>query len=282
MDYSTLDLPILESRVDWLTATAGHDFQGKELHALGQIMVERASHTGHKLNTWSFQGYKGFASGDWRAGWGVQGAIVVVSGVSSNAFAPVLADAARHWSRVDYAVTVLDRDDSLAPDNDYWERWPWRDNPIRAQWDMSRVQQHAGGSTLAVGQRAAAYYMRVYNKYHESRGEYPRGAWRWEIEMKRHASEAQQRRWRQSTVDSGYIRDMIATEFERKSLPVPWRRERAIERDPQIKLKPDVERTLDWLRRQVRPSVDFASQAVGVEQVLEALNLPHIVYKGEH
>src|SRR5258708_38110205 len=43
--------------------------------------------------------------------------------------------------------------------------------------------------------------------------------------------------------------------------------------------KPDVERTLRWLGKQVRPSVERCVEAAGVDSVLEALNLPHVVWR---
>ena len=273
-----MNLPIQDSRLDWVTATAKHDKRGVDLlhFATAQTYAERG--LGNKLERWRFHGYEGFQSGRWRYGWGEHGAVAVASGEQAQLAAPHLAQLADHWSRVDYAVTVLDQDDAIRPDEDYWDAWPWKDTPLKTPASVTRIQELARGATFSIGERSSAYYLRVYNKHHESRGDYPRGSWRWELELKQHASEAHHARWKAGGYSQGDVLTLLATEMRRYSLPVPWRSEGTIKRAPQPHHAHDADRILGWLNRQVTPAVQFAIEARGYEAVARVLGLPTINY----
>jgi hypothetical protein len=116
--------------------------------------------------------------------------------------------------------------------------------------------------------------IRVYDKHAESKDRYPRGAWRWEVEMKRHASEGQQRRWIDKYQDGGYPLSVLAAEFKRIGLAVPWRVSTFPKRDPQVKPASTLDTKLAWLERCVRGPVEDCCALGGYERVLEALNLP--------
>lgn len=273
MDYSTLVLPVIEARIDWLTCTAPNGQRAHDLAAYADEHCAMEAAKGDKLESWGFQSYRGWQCGDWRYGWGRHGACVVVSHQPSWDFAPDLAALANHWSRIDYCVTVLAGDVPIAPDEDYWEAWPWRDNPMRQLAELRRNQGMLGGNSLTIGSRASAEYFRCYDKFQESRGAYPRGAWRWELELKREMSESHQASWRQSPKTSRYVLDLISTEMARYKLAVPWRADSEVDRTKRIGRERDADRIIRWLSTQVAPAVQFAVEARGAEPVLEALNL---------
>lgn len=211
--------------------------------------------------------------GRWRWGFGKLGTIAVVSGEQAQIAAGTLADIAEHWSRVDYCVTVLDCEGVLRPDEHYWEAWPPKDLPEIHWPKLRRWQEWHGGSTMQIGSRASARYMRIYDKHAESPREYPKGAWRWEIEMKREASEQQQRINLHLSQPGWHALNTITTEIHRLGLSVPWKPGAAVERSRQIKYIADADRTLGWLAQQVAPSAQFAAQARGRDAVLAALNI---------
>jgi len=278
MDYSTLALPVIEARVDWITSTAHHDARGIELLHHGQIRAEQERASGSKLERWRFQQYEGFQSRHIRWGWGEPGAIVVVSGEEAHSARGWLADLADHWSRVDYCVTVNAGDLAFDPVDQYYATVKARGKPTHPGPKHKRFQELWGGSTYYIGERSSAYYTRVYDKHAESDGDYPKGTWRWECELKRHASEAAQKRAAANELTFDFVLNFIATEMERYQLEVPWATTTRVKRDPQVKHRPDVDRTLAWLERAIKPSVEFACAARGVDAVLETLNLPHIAY----
>ncbi len=278
MEYTSLRLPVLESRLDWITCTAKRDGSAVELMNYADRHIRQSANSGNKVEAYKNHGYEGWRSGNWAWGWGKHGALVVASQDDAQASAPVLAQLADHWSRCDYCVTVRDVEARIDPTEDYYQSWRQFAANKQGLPKPTRIQTLGGGATITVGERSGAYYTRVYDKAVESEGEYPDGCWRWELELKRHASEGQQRRWRDSTPPSSYALNLISTELGRYNLTVPWERSSVVKRDPEMRPQPDVERTLRWLAKQVRPSVERCIEAAGLDSVLEALNLPHVVW----
>lgn len=281
MDYRLLSLPVLESRLDWVTCSARRDGSAIELMNYVDRMVQQEARSGQKIERYRNHGYDGWRAGNWAWGFGKQGAIAVVSGAEAQAAARNLALLADHWSRCDYCVTVQDIEGEIDPSNDYWESWRQFAANTKGKPEATRIQGSSGGATFTLGERSGAYYSRVYNKAVESPGEYPVGCWRWELELKRHASEGQQSNWRQNKPPSNYAMNLIASELNRYTLTVPWEPTASIKRHPEQRPRPDIERTLAWLERQVKPSVEFAVDQAGLEAVLEALNLPTLKWTKE-
>lgn len=273
MNYSLLNLPIIESRVDWITCTAKRGEHADELLGLAEAQILEEQAAGSKLDDYSFQGYKGYVCGDIRWGWGKYGALIVVSQELSNDLAPQLASLADHWSRLDYCVTVFDKYDRLEPDVDYWEDWerlhPSGAGPVA----MLRHQGFRRGSTITLGSRTSAAHLRVYDKYQESRGDYARGCWRWELELKRELSEAAQASWRANDVKAGYISEIVAEFPGRYGLTVPWGTDGIFTRPGLIKRTRDADRLLTWFEVQVAPSVRWVAQARGRDAVRRALQI---------
>jgi len=280
VNYATLRLPVLEARMDWITATAK---QGERANALTWYVDDLVSDNerhGDRLEPWNAMGYRGFQCGLARYGRGSEGAIAVVSGPAAQDHAVPLAQLGDHWTRVDYCVTCLDEAGQIDPTEDYWEQWDATKGQGRIVYSCGRTQNKGGGNTLTLGSRASAYYSRVYDKGVESKGSYPKGSWRWETELKRQASEMHRAHWLQGMISQKAIAGLIKSEFARLHLDVPWDAEPEIDRAHHVKHPRDAERIISWLSSQVAPSVAFAIEARGVEAVLEALNLPHISYEG--
>ncbi len=273
MDYAALDLPIIEARVDWLTCSARRGVRASELVDLAESYVLREVDLGDKLDEYRFQGYLGFQAGHVRWGWGKHGALVVMSGDLAHGAAPQLAVLADHWSRIDYSVTVFDVERAINPPDDYWQAYlrlyPDLNSPIR----LSRLQDFGRGATVNLGARTGATYLRVYDKHHESKGDYAPGCWRWEVELKREQSEAQQTRWRESIVFPTYIIGLVRQWTSNHQLQCPWSADAVLVPPGALRVRRDADRILAWLDAQVRPSVEWVAAARGEKAVKEVLRL---------
>jgi len=270
---STPVLKLIESRYDWITATARKDGLGGDLFEFGIAQMEASADAGAQQRAWYFQGYTGFHAGNWSVGWGREGAIVVATQEASEVGYRTLANLADHWSRCDVCVTGVDESNQFSPVDQYWQLVkPGTKRSAHAPV-CTVILNSKGGETFYQGQRSAAFYMRVYNKHVESDGEYPRGAWRYELEMKRHASENEQERIKREVTRLIPPTDVIATELVRQGLPVPWPNNAPVDRAKMPPRRKEVERTLTWLQDQVAPSVEYATRAAGVKRVREALKL---------
>jgi hypothetical protein len=270
---STPVLNLIESRYDWITATAKKEGLGGDLFEFGMNQMEAAANAGAKQRAWYWQGYTGFHSGNWSVGWGREGAIVVATQEGSEIGHRTLANLADHWSRCDMCVTGVDPTLEYSPVGDYWNLVK-PGTTRRANAPIATVILNSKrGETFYLGRRSAAYYLRVYNKYIESDGEYPEGAWRFELEMKRHASEAEQLRVKDLPLGARKPTDVVATELFRQGLPVPWANDAPVDRAKTPPRRKELERALTWLQDQVAPTVEYVIQTAGARRAREALNL---------
>ena len=278
MNYSTLALPIVEARCDWITCSSMPGEEGKRLVQFANDLADNEVTLGSKRNPWSMHGYYGAASRHVRYGWGVGGGLVVMSGDLAGEHAHELARLSNHWSRVDYCVTVRDIECRIRPPDNYHAIKSTLETKPHGHPAMSRFSELWGGSTFYIGRRISPYYCRCYDKTSESKGDYPPGSWRWEVEMKRHASEGAHERAKTEGLTSAYIQSFLAEDFTRWGLPVPWTPDQQVKRDPQIRHRLDLERKINWLATSIRPTVEFVMEGIGAPDTCEALGLPHLAY----
>jgi replication initiation factor len=271
--YGDLNLPIIEAGVDWITATRKRDNHFYELANYADRLMLQQVNSGDKCESWAYQGYNGFQAGPVRWGHGVHGAIAIFSGpLAANVIARV-AKLADHISRLDYQVTVLDDTFTIDPTEEYWSATASGPETMAATPNLQRIQDRRGGRTISVGDRASAKYLRCYNKYVESKGDYPKGAWRFELELKREASENEHSIWAKQLVPLDCQISTIATFLKSHHLAAPFSATGSRHIPGRIKRPRDADRILTWLTTQVRPSVEWVSQARGTDVVRSALNL---------
>jgi len=270
---STPVLNLIEARYDWITATGKKDGSGPDLYDFGIAQAHASAEAGNQRRAWYFQGYEGWSAGNWSVGWGKEGAVVVATQEASEIGYRTLAMYADHWSRCDLCVTGLDPTCQYSPVEDYWSVVaPPTSRPQNAPV-CSVILNTQGGQTFYIGKRSAAFYTRVYNKHVESEGEYPEGSWRFELELKRHASEFEHQYVKTGLVERRQPADLVATELVRNGLRAPWPNDAPIDRAKMPPRRREVERTLTWLADQVAPSVEYATQAAGMKAVRDALKL---------
>lgn len=269
----TSALSLIERRADWITATARTPEKAAMLKRMAHNWLELEAASGERLLPWGAHGYLGSIAGRIRVGQGRQGAIVQVSGELAQEYGEPLAEVADHWSRVDYCVTVQDPNEQLQPDADYWSEAARASRQRGRLASLDRYQSFGGGATVTVGKRTSASYARCYNKTVESQGAYPQGCWRWEVELKRHRSEAEQLRWKSGRPDPEELLAMVADPWRRRGLSIPWQtRLSAPRRSPPGRVR-DAERTYMYLSSQVGPSARFLASLVGPDVVMMALGI---------
>src|ERR1700693_4120985 len=115
VDYLNLKLPIVEARIDWITATARRGDRANALINFAERQMLGEEGYGDKFEEWRFQGYRGFSCGNVRWGWGKEGACTVWTKDLADLVAASLAQLSDHWSRVDYCVTVFDESGEVNP-----------------------------------------------------------------------------------------------------------------------------------------------------------------------
>jgi hypothetical protein len=272
-----MELPILEARPDWISASAHISAKSLQLGVLAGEGINHEAARGEKVRPWNFHGYEGFSAGRWRWASQTEGIIVQVSQEEASLWAKPIAQLADHWSRVDYCVTAVDEARTIHPDNEYWLWWIEGTGIKRRNAELTRIQQAYGGASIFVGSRASSHYLRCYAKDKESEGRYPPGAWRWEVELKGVASEHEQAFWQEGEMSTEATAGLVSNAFRHYGLPLPWRATGRESQHFEDRKPSDADRLLRWFSTQVNPSVQWVKSVRGLEPVTDALGLTEAI-----
>lgn len=259
--------PRTKAAVDWLTCTT----KGKE--ATAELMtallgaIAPIEHPFSSLDTWRFRGYVGHSLNGVRWGLRDDGGIVVLSGARASALWRVVSAKATNVSRIDTAVTVtLQEPDTGVSERAYVAA---RDECVAGS---SFIQNSRGGTTLYIGARSSRFMGRLYDKGAEQ-GESPGLSWRYEVEVKKPASNdivhtLLGSAWPAEMIAS-YVWHWFDTRNVRPLFIVPDV-DSAIEISATVT---SVERKLHWLSSQVRPTVSKLVDDGLLCEVLDHLGL---------
>lgn len=266
-----MEWQIDEQRIDWVTCYARNGPRADLLEAYASRSIELEQEAGDRLKRSAAYGFHGHGTRHCRVGRGAYGVLVRAGGQLANELYPHLAILSDHVSRVDYCVTATARSR--------------RANPVRA---LARAKAHDdkehpslpsitvldeiwGGKTCYIGDRESAVFARVYDKHKESNGEYPEGSWRWELELKRYASEFEHRESKQLQRTGEEIRGIVNGQFAAWGLCVPWNFSDSPERWRAPARLRDVDRTAQWLLHQVAPGAQRVAGRYGRDYVMALL-----------
>ena len=264
---------LIEARPDWLTCSAPAGARADLLEGFANAVILAESDAGDRVSTECVQGYIGERCGGVISGSRADGVLVPLPGSTAADYTTEAARLADHWSRLDYCVTVDTSETQLDPVTEAWRALKARQAAEVKTPGFTRLENSKGGETLYIGSRSSAAFGRCYNKHVETRGEYPPGSWRWEVEYKRHLSEAHQRKWSSSALSEVEVQSIVASEFERWGTAPPFSSLADVGRTPAPPRKRDLERTRTWLSTQVAPAAQWMAESLGPIAVLEALGL---------
>jgi DNA relaxase NicK len=223
----------------------------------------------------SFQGYDGVKCGAVFLGERDDGFCTYASGWQSDLWAYIVPIDRWRPSRLDLQVTGLFE----VPPEAYAQTAAQAAVEHRRQYSRGRphritlTEGFGRGDTLMLGSRTSEKYGRLYDKHLESKGEYPPGAWRFEVETKAETAREAFTALRATDDREKLIASIVGTFFVDRGVhfPVNVQTERqalhlgTIERSD--------ERSLRWLRQHVRPTVQRLLAAGRKSDILDALGL---------
>lgn len=267
---------LLTAGVDWLTATTHAGEDPAPLRAFGRWRLDQALAHGGKLRVSGHQGYRGHAANHVFWGERPDGGIVVLSGAEAQECWSVPVALAAHVTRLDLQVTAqLDRDQPRLA-------WQHYHQVERAQRREGRpivpriIYTPLRGDTLYLGARTSDVHARCYDKHREQPGQYPPGAWRYEVEY-RHAPA--QLAGTELLARSAVLPSVISTVHgwfaDRGAVPA-FSAPADLEGPLQLDLsrsRSDDEKSLTWLTEQVRATVARLVEHGRLDDVLRALGL---------
>ena len=271
--YEGIRYPIMESRIDWLTATSSDPARRSVLGSFGKALLAEERVEGNDQTPFTAHGATGNRCGHVEVAEGSEWSLLRVRSDLAHRVAPAIATWSDRWTRVDYCVTIIAPPVDFDPTEDYWAEWHrlWPDSRQRSV--LGRYQDTRMGRTIYIGKRASAIYNRCYNKHVESRGRYPPGSWRWEVELKKERANLERDAWINGPRSNSSIASVVAHGWSRQHLTVPWQTEIVSLPSGRVRRRSDADRRLSWYERQVAPTIAQVIAARGRRAVMESLGL---------
>lgn len=177
-------MELQEAGIDWLTCTATHNDTGQLLAQLGDEILSEVRERGNEVDRWTFRDYIGYKSDGVRSGARTSDVILQLSGDVAREFWQGASDLATNISRFDVQATAR-----LVPADNSFGKVVYRDGvrfkkAHRPNMKVGMQFTHEGGMTTTFGSRVSDRYMRLYDKFKESKDKHYLDCWRYEIEYK--------------------------------------------------------------------------------------------------
>lgn len=266
-------LEIFSCGLDWLTTTTEHPLRKISVTALASNWLSRRGLLGHKARPYASNGFVGeFCDGVTLAE-SSKAVLVRLSGECARDWGPLLLTRCDTVSRLDVQVTL--RDHEVKRDWAHLVEVDIQDDK-RIESGMTkklRMDDGQGGVTLYIGRRISNRFYRVYNKAAETKGEYPDGCWRFEIEYKAARAEHWASRIRDTKSLNDCCRSIVASGFRDYGfiLPCAVLTSRWQDQSPR-KITSD-ERRLLYLGKCIRPMIFKLKEAYDPKYLAAVLGL---------
>lgn len=267
---------LIEARVDWITATARIGEKASGLLDFGATLLTSERERGNHGRPTNFEGYHGTTTKHCFVGYRLDGACIRLGGAVCGDNWRKVAEHATNVSRLDVAVTVTSEPTTDHLALDYYNASARTTRDVGRPAERTLIQSRLGGQTFYCGKRSSERFGRVYDKYAESKGLYPPGSWRFEIEYKGAAAKAVSDRLMQAPNERDAIQAILHNRFNEWDITVPWDVLHYSFNDRAPREQTDNDTRFKWLQESVRPSIEKLSAAYTAEQLRQALGLQHV------
>lgn len=264
---------VLDCHVDWLTVTNNDPKNLYGLVNLGQELTKLCERNNYKLSPWHWCGYSGQTTDHCRWGEREDGSILQISGPLADEWFDAAYLQATNCSRIDLAVTVrYDPQREGVAVETYGSGKEWADKRGTGP-GYTLITNSRGGSTCYVGARISDLYGRCYDKWRESGEDAWRGCWRWEIEAKGKVAARCAGAIHSAAARPSAIGATVFRYFARRGCEPDWRMDH--DDVPLLHIRPatNVATKLQWLERQVSPTVRWLVGRGYETAVIDALGL---------
>lgn len=263
---------VLESDIDWMTAT-GFSSEAQELmQNFGARLLISEGARGNDTKPWRFAGYEGFKCGSVQCGSRPDSSCVRLGSVVAAENWRELYRISEGISRVDLQLTVRTDDDPvrcLAAVHRQALRFSAKrkDGP-----SVTLIRGNDGSATVYLGKRESDVFGRAYAKGVESGLDHYKGTVRFEVEFKGGHCLSVLRHLIASPVEAVGIVSCVCGFFKSRgcALSLPCE---ALFIVRCSRSQSDNTRRLEWLRKQVRPSVQHLIASGCYDEVIRALGL---------
>lgn len=267
---------IIQSGVDWITATAKAGGASINFEALADQVLERKRDSGGVIRAESRLGYRGYGSDHFYFGRRTEDSLIIASSHEAVSLAKPIIDAASNVSRLDLQVTVWTHGEqsNLAVEN-YRKLCADRRRAHRPG-QVSLTTTYPQGDSLNVNKRSSDCYGRLYDKASEAKAAPPRTLWRYEVEYKRRAAMATARAYSAAGSLPNFARDQVHAWWATKGVEPSFTRADS----PRLEVDFCIDRNRDvltWFESSVSITVARAIKRHGLQATLQALGLSALV-----
>ena len=266
---------VIESHVDYYAATTPDPKLGDWCYELARDIIEAERLGDFDGAGKSEQGYAGIASEHSFAGQRDDGTYVRFSSLGASYNWLQFRDAGMRTSRIDVCLTgTADRDvPSVAYSMRYGDRLPSR---LRGRLPgRTFISSEDSGDTCYVGSAGSDQRGRVYDKTRESKGAYPVGTWRFEVQCRHAIGNALGRDLgRRERIDRG-IESFVSAWYADRGIVLPIPRIGEGWRPKVVKQPTDDAARVAFLRHSIRPMLRRMTVWHSIRELREILGLQY-------
>jgi len=275
--YANHPLQILESRLDWLSATVKPGRRQQVIKGRVATWIDHRVDQGYDRRGFKTPFYEGVRTDGIAFGERTADALITLSGPMAQVHGPTLITWADTISRVDVQVTL--REPNLRTNwAVYVDALASLDERVKSgQLQTILTSSRPRGSSVRIGAGGSDRMLRCYDKTAESEDRYPPGCWRWEVQYRHKRAEMVARKLLAGSVLAAECLGVVCAAYRDHKIDVPtlcipndWK-------DAGITVATDDERRLEWLKRCVAPAVERLTDHFGTAIVLDALGLNAVI-----
>jgi DNA relaxase NicK len=259
--------------LDWLTGTATDLDTRRELEHLALTLRPLVEERGNAITPAGFRGYQGWRCGSLIFGARYDSSILDISGAAADEFGWRVLEVGAQPTRLDVQVThpAGPRSGDLA--EEAWRAFPASADELPrrrvARWHWAKPT----GSTLYVGSPASALYRLLYDKHAEAPEDWAAGSWRYELRCRAHVARVAASELVRQSDRVAACRRFVHDRFAECGVTPRFRAAGPAIAASVKRQRSHAERRLQWIRKQVRPSVDWLLQRGHEDELARALGL---------
>lgn len=263
--------------IDWISCSFNkEEYAATAFHRVACSLVEDLSRQGNEVKERSMLGYCGYSAGPLFIGENDRGYYLQISGKAADQYYEQIDVFNPHYSRIDVQVTVkfVKYRDNIA--KDAYNAATSETQPVHSGRRPKAyiIIGSDGGDTFYLGAPSSSQRSRIYNKERQSELPDYRNCWRYEVMFRDELSRQWANEYR-SALDTraGYCAATVAEWLTTRGICVPFDKYRELLILPRIRInKTDIERKLEWLEKQVKPTTKYLCE-MGFRDILMELLL---------
>lgn len=271
-------IAFVDGGVDYLTCSYNEDAEHTRLSRAVRHVRDKLTDLGFQERKWGHSGYVGHQVGGLEWGTRHDGVLVRLSGVTAQSHWRQFGTLSTNCSRIDVQETVVFEEPWAEAMQAHWQQMlaHWEENPKRPQPKV--ICGPLGPETIYSGNRQSDTFLRCYHRGSRKGCEDSLGHIRYEVELKNGRARATLTHLLSSRTPGPVSKALVFTQFHNRGCSLSWSNVGQCRIRLHIPAS-DAYRRLTWLRRAVRPTVQYLLESGMQVELLEALGLQQMVQR---